>query len=449
MDVFYHRPPAHLLRELARGAGGIPATRMLDDIQTSRHLLLVRAVAEQARSSGDPGTADRVRHAYRMLADLDAAHPEEARRVLRHPAVGAWAARSIRDARRGGSAGALEQLATVAAATAIRAGHDATVTVPVRGTTVMLPSLGAAVLDRPAMSATVRVADGRAVVEAPGTRVEVPADARTDAPGWLGLRRVSVSSAGLSLDVLIDDLDPYRLPGGALRDRLPGSELRCWAEDLSAAWHHLVGRHRAVAEEVSVVVRVVTPLADPGTGRTSASSRAAHGTIGFSATSDARALALVLAHETQHIKLAALLEAVPMIRPGHDRLYYAPWRNDPRPVYGLLQGTYAHLGVAAFWRRERGWTPGDMHAHTEFERWRAAALWACDSLLRGDGLTPAGVDFVHGMAGTLRRWAREPVPAKAMRSASRKAARHRACWTRRNGRPRAGAGAVSPARVVR
>ncbi|RFS82065.1 HEXXH motif domain-containing protein [Actinomadura spongiicola] len=449
MDVSYHRPSSRLLRELAAGAGGIPAMRVLDDIQASRHLLLVRAVAEQARSSGDRGTAERVRRAYRMLADLDAAHPVEVRRVLRHPAVGAWAARTIRDARRGGSSGAMEQLSTVAAAATIRAGGDATVTVPARGTTVMLPSLGAAVLNRPAMSPTVRVAGGRAVVEAPGTRVEVPADARTDAPGWLGLRRVTVSSAGLSLDVLIDDLDPYRLPAGALRDRLPGSELRRWAEDLAAAWHRLVGRHREVAEEASVAVRVVTPLADPGTGRISASSREVHGAIGFSRTSDACALALALAHETQHIKLAALVEAVPMIRPGHDRLYYAPWRNDPRPVYGMLQGTYAHLGVAAFWRRERGWTPGDMHAHTEFERWRTAALWACDSLLRGDGLTSAGVDFVHGMADTLRLWAREPVPAQAMRSASRKAARHRACWARRNGRPHPGAGVVSPARAAR
>jgi HEXXH motif-containing protein len=45
-------------------------------------------------------------------------------------------------------------------------------------------------------------------------------------------------------------------------------------------------------------------------------------------------------HEVQHLKLAALLDIVTLTMPGeHDR-YYAPWRDDPRPLSGLLQGTY-------------------------------------------------------------------------------------------------------------
>jgi len=39
-----------------------------------------------------------------------------------------------------------------------------------------------------------------------------------------------------------------------------------------------------------------------------------------------------MVHEFQHSKL------------------WAPWRTDPRPLGGLLQGVYAFLGVADTWR---------------------------------------------------------------------------------------------------
>ncbi len=406
--------------------------RMLGEIQASRNLLLVRGVVETARAFGGPGTAWRVQAAYGMLADLQAAHPEAVRQVICHPAVGAWAGRAIRDARLRRSHGGLERLGALAAAAAVRAGARTTVIVPAPGGRLMLPSLGMAV-PAPASRATVRVAGGHAVVEASGARVAIPADPESDASGWLGLRRLTVSSGDLSLDVLVDDLDPYRLPGMPVRARLPGPELARWEDDLAAAWRILVHRHRPAAEEVGAGIRVVTPLAGDGTGQVSASSREAHGSLAFSTTGRARDLALILAHEVQHAKLAALIEAVPMIRSDHDRRYYAPWREDPRPVYGLLQGAYAHLGVAGFWRRERRRSPGDMHAHTEFERWRRAALLASESLLDGRGLTPDGAGFVGGMADTLQLWGREPVPAPAMRLARRKAARHRALWLRRHG----------------
>ncbi|MEU8342308.1 HEXXH motif-containing putative peptide modification protein [Spirillospora sp. NPDC048832] len=432
MEIRYHRPPADLLRELAAGGGGVAAMRMLGGIQASRHLLLVRGVAETARASGDPRTAGRVEAAYEMLADLQAVHPEAVRQVICHPAVGAWAGRAIRDARLHRSYGGLERLSALAAAAAVRAGARATVSVPAPDGRLMLPSLGMAVLG-PVSHATVRVASGQGLVEASGTRVAIPADPESDAPGWLGLRRLRVSSAGLTLDVLLDDLDPYRLPGMPVRGRLPEPELARWKDDLAAAWRILVLRHGPTAAEIGAGIRAVTPLTGPRTGQVSASSREAHGSLAFSTTGEARELALIMAHEVQHAKLAALIEAVPMIRPGHDRRYYAPWRDDPRPVYGLLQGAYAHLGVAGFWRRERRRRPGDMHAHTEFERWRTAALVASESLLDGDGLTPAGAGFAGGMLETLRLWGREPVPAPAMRLARRRAARHRALWLRRHG----------------
>ncbi|MEO3863072.1 HEXXH motif-containing putative peptide modification protein [Acrocarpospora sp. B8E8] len=118
--------------------------------------------------------------------------------------------------------------------------------------------------------------------------------------------------------------------------------------------------------------------------------------------------------------------------PHHD-LYYAPWRDDPRPVYGLLQGTYAFLGLTSFWRRQRLIEPisEQARAHTEFARWREAAYAATASLLDGKGLTPVGRDFVSVIRSTLEEWLTEPVPAAALNQARAAAIRHRREWRAR------------------
>lgn len=60
-------------------------------------------------------------------------------------------------------------------------------------------------------------------------------------------------------------------------------------------------------------------------------------------------LALLLIQEFQHVKLGAVLDLYDLFDPADDRLLHAPWRDDPRPLEGLLQGTYAHLAVTDFW----------------------------------------------------------------------------------------------------
>jgi len=53
---------------------------------------------------------------------------------------------------------------------------------------------------------------------------------------------------------------------------------------------------------------------------------------------------VTVAHESQHLKFAALLDGVDLTMPGDGQRCYAPWREDPRPVVGLLQSAYAFLG---------------------------------------------------------------------------------------------------------
>ncbi len=46
------------------------------------------------------------------------------------------------------------------------------------------------------------------------------------------------------------------------------------------------------------------------------------------------------------------MHLVPLVRYDRTETYYAPWRPDPRPAHGLLQGAYAYLGVTEFWQRQ-------------------------------------------------------------------------------------------------
>jgi HEXXH motif-containing protein len=140
------------------------------------------------------------------------------------------------------------------------------------------------------------------------------------------------------------------------------------------------------------------------------------------------------------MKLSAVLGLVPLTHADDGSRYYAPWREDPRPASGLLQGTYAHLGVAGFWRRQRAAdTVADAVAvaDAEFARWRDATALGCGTLLASGQLTSDGARFVATMATTLRRWLDEPVPERARRLAAAENERHRARWEDRHGPVRA------------
>jgi uncharacterized protein len=156
--------------------------------------------------------------------------------------------------------------------------------------------------------------------------------------------------------------------------------------------------------------------------------------------------AVTLTHEVQHAKLAALLDLVRLTQLDDGALFYAPWRDDPRPISGLLQGAYAYLGVTGFWHRQRGHDSGDaaLYAHTEFARWRTATDMVVETLLASGRLTKAGERFVAGIARTLRAWHEEDIPSAALVIARRKAERHCALWRLRNGKINHACGSSCP-----
>jgi len=144
------------------------------------------------------------------------------------------------------------------------------------------------------------------------------------------------------------------------------------------------------------------------------------------------------AHEIQHVKLGALLDLVELIKADDGSRYYAPWRPDPRPAGGLLQGAYAYLGVSGFWRRQRLLEGHQERGDAEYARWRAAAATVAATLRSSGRLTDDGHKFVAGMARTLGPWQREQVSPAARASAERAAREHLARWHAAHGAATAG-----------
>jgi uncharacterized protein len=431
MRLRYHRMPGDVFQALAAGGGGSGAIRELAAGQHSKHVLLLRGVLDAADTAGH-AQAPLARSGYALLAAVQGNAPEAFDIVIRHPSVGAWALRALRAFRRGPARTAAEPagLCAVAAAAAVRAGLPAEIEVPAIGGAVVLPSLGAAVAD--GGTAVVRISADDAEVVSASQRVRLPVDPHRDAAGWSALRRLRAGS----VEVLIDDLDPFRMPATTdVTPRLASFEVDGWDSAFQQAWSLLHQHHPAMAEEAAAAIRVIVPLAMPPRGQVSSSSAENFGTVALSLPADPRIFAVTLAHEVQHLKLCALLDIIPLTLPDDGRRFYAPWREDPRPVSGLLQGAYAHLGVSGFWRRQRHLDagPAGLRAQTEFARWRAAAAGVAGTLLASGRLTSAGLDFVQGMARTLRQWQDEPVPGDAQALARDEAEQHLARWRSAHG----------------
>ncbi|WP_214411929.1 HEXXH motif domain-containing protein [Sphaerisporangium fuscum] len=440
-----HTLPAELFARIAAGGGGAEAARLLTAAEYSKRLVLLRAVMERAPAerAGVSGGAGAVRQAYDLLVALQRTTPAAVRHVIGHPAVGVWALHTLRGPRDASTGPG--RLAALAAGAAVLARVPISLTVTVERLApgrcgVMLPSLGFAALPgtRAGDPAVVRVGPSGAAVEAAGHLVPIPPDPFAEDGAWLGLRRLSAGTGPHAVRFLVDDVDPFRFPlVRRCAPRLPAGELSRWQAVVECGRRLLAGVHPEVAAEVSAGVGVLVPLLGAPGEVTSATSPEGFGCVALSRPSDARALTQTLAHEVQHGKLTALGTLFPLVAEPDGERFYAPWREDPRPVGGLLQGAYAHLGLALFWERQRHaetQRTARLHAQTEFARWRDATASVVRVLLTGRRLTPLGERFATGMLATLDALRAAPVSPRAARRAAHLLADHRTRWQARNGR---------------
>ncbi|MFF8814779.1 HEXXH motif domain-containing protein [Streptomyces pactum] len=304
--------------------------------------------------------------------------------------------------------------------------------VPVRAGAVHLPALGLARMDG-CGSDTAEVHQdrfGRRAVTAGPVRVQLPADLGRDAPGWQALRRLTADHAGHRCTLLLDDLDPYRdflRPGPP--ERLGAPEARGWQRDFARAWALVAEQDNVDPGGVAACCTSLVPVRYSGPAEPfSASSPAAYGCVLISPPPGAAVFAASLIHEAQHIKLGALLDLVPLVHGGREEAHHSPWRTDPRPLYGILQGVYAFLGVTGFWqsRVHREQDPAARNAAVlEFALRRAQTAHGIATLRAHASLTAHGRRFLDGIAERLGRWLAEPVPGPALRTAQDLCTDHR------------------------
>lgn len=439
----YHQMPQACLEALSAGGSDQETLSVLVATQYSKHKLLLHGVVDAAIASGHP-QANLAGRGYELLAQVERHDRETVAEILRHPSVGAWGYRTM-----AGLRGAMEMsgatpavVATIAATAAIRAGFPAEIAVPVTSGVVTFPSLGAAGTFDGEMAVVRLDACGAEVSCGPRT-VRIPVARQERALGWRPLVSlleepwplgVPADRQGTRFRLLADDIDPFRMP--AVPDAARNADLANWAETFRAAWRLLADSHPVVAAELAALVRVIVPLITPAEGQRSSSSPETFGAIALSRPLDPVLLAVSLTHEVQHVKLSALLDLVQMTKTDEGARFYAPWRDDPRPASGLLQGTYAYLGVTQFWGNQIAESsPPFALASGEFEfsRWRQAAALGAETLLSSGQLTAAGETFAQGIGATLAGLEQIPVSQSALARASTENALHRERWLAAHG----------------
>jgi HEXXH motif-containing protein len=460
-----HRLPSGALAELAVGHGDRTVVGCLRAAQHSKHLLLLHLLAKEAAGAGARTPAlEAFRSGYDLLAKVQAEQPGVVAGLVRLPHVGAWAHDCVVGLDQG-RAPDWGYLAVVAATAALRAGAGFDLDVPAADGQVRFPGLGCLNV-MPALAGMTARAVPQSGDRAPWVRLSsdghrLVVDGRFDIPcaallpdavagtpdtaenepaqWWSGTHRIRATADGRTWDVLLEladaNLDRFSFP---VVKALTARQLSRWRDHLQAAWEVLARQDiwplDAFADTVSVVVPI-TELDDADL--VSVTTPAAFGAIATSSPPDPVVMAEVLIHEFQHLKLSAVMDMVPLLAPsGAQVLVYAPWRQDPRPAGGLLQGIYAHLAIVRFWdaQRELEGDPDDrLRAQVMYERWRPTIESAADTLLGMEGcLTPEGVRFARALKGQGHSLEPGPVTARVREMAEEVALDHWLTWQLRH-----------------
>ncbi|GAA0895896.1 hypothetical protein GCM10009558_083090 [Virgisporangium aurantiacum] len=364
-----------LIDDLGTGFGSAATIGYLLANQEAITRALVFTVADEFGGAAAEG--------WEVLADLDERAGAAVRAVLAHPCVRAWAVRCL-----DGSKGDPARLCAIATAAAVRADVDVALPVPVRDGRVHLPTLG-----------MVEVADdgsGVTVLRTAGLRVGHPTRHLLPA----------------DIEVLLEDADPFRdcydVP---VADPVDAATADGWQRLIGAAWRTIGRETPDHLPALRQGLRAVVPLLPGDGGVRSATSRHAFGAVATAPVADEDMLAEIIVHEFQHSKLGAVMDVGDLFDPAAPGTMTVGWRKDPRPVEGVLQGTYAHLAVADIWRARvetagtdptTGTDPAE--ARAKYRRYRDWTATAIEGLLGTDALTAAGRRLVQRMGEALASW---------------------------------------------
>ena len=412
------RPGAHHglsdddFRDLAAGYGtGAAVGQLIESQRTLRRASLAAVYRAASTMPSIPRAArETARTAWAVLTKAERERPAAVEAVLAHPYTRVWAARCLEQLRQRGAAGEsdpaqeprlmadLGQLAAIAAVTAVRAGAQAELAVPVTGSAVHLPTLGRlvlgaagsvhepheAVLVTDGKGASVRLGDdcwelshGDLLTGEPCTVLSFGGGGSAD---WQPVRALAVAG----FRVALEDTDPYRdCHRSPALGRLTDAEAARWHQYFAGAWQELNRKFPAHAAVIAAGLTVLMPMAPAPQGRdVGAAPWHAFGAIGMSLPADPVTAAQLLVHDFQRAKLHAVLDLYDLYDRADARLYPVPWQDEPRTLGELLLETYARLAVE----------PGSGHIRD-----------AIGTLAASGSLTPLGARFVEEMCQPAKR----------------------------------------------
>ncbi|MEU2494817.1 HEXXH motif-containing putative peptide modification protein [Streptomyces sp. NPDC007883] len=456
--------PERILRELGRTEGGPEALALLVRDQHTRRLVLLRALLDAADSA--PATAGRepparIRDHWALLEAAEREDRDAVRGVLLYPLTGPWAERCLHGLTTPVPVQRpsvdLAHFGALAAAAAVRAGLPFTAQLPPREGTLALPLLGA--LRVPGPEPVKTAFDGEALTFGgrAGGRVTVrrAADgtAHSADPRWRSVVPLPAVLSG-ALPVPLDDLHPYRTDGGGPERHglsagaaLGDGDRKAWEESWSGIGPllRIGGEHRTA--EAAALLRCLVPLAPPpgsgpdgkGASHCSGTRREAFGAVLSSKPSTPAYFAATLVHELQHTKLSALCALVPLHHEDAAPRHFAPWRPDPRPFDGLLQGAYSHLALADYWQRFALGADHGAHrdlAWAEHARCREQVGAVLPVLAASGALTREGRTVVNEMIALYDHLADRPPPSGHAARAAAYVDTARVIWCQRNGTQR-------------
>jgi uncharacterized protein len=370
-----HALPAGAFDALAAGPGDAEAIQALAQMRLSLTRALVAEVVLADVNWRSAELQKAAAEGWSLLCALDAAQPSAVREIFSHPYTHAWAIRCLSRSADGDRDLDRAHIAGLAAAAALRAGATVELPLPIRDGRLHLPTMGALQAETgSARTAVICVSPAGLKAGGCGT--------------WHTVRRVS----GPAFRVALEDLDPFRnCQEWPAADRLSAADWRIWRHDLSLAGQWLATALPAYASTLIAGLRTVVPLRPGAAGDRSATARQAFGAIALGLPREPGTLEELILHEFQHVKLHALLDLYDLFDPADRRLLRVPWRDDPRPVEGILHGAYAYLALMHL-HRSRGPAGRDLYL-----RYRTWVCEAAIALSATGALTSDGERFVAGM----------------------------------------------------
>lgn len=431
-----HGLPRSVFDQICSGPVSRSGIALLRESQHSLRRLRLRTFAGAVESPAGLGPFADVDRAWTLLAEAERIAPDMVEDLLMLPSVGVWLTRVLRHAL-GSAPDATPMPAEVggfhalAAAAAVRVGLRCEIPVPVVHGAVTLPSVG---VYRPATGFPV----GHVVLRHDAPGVTLAALGATVPATFEPVKRHRSSVRGQAVELIFDDLDPYREFGAPVPPR-PLGEAECaeWRKLMDEAWDLLTHAHPGWAEELAACLSTIVPL-DADRNVFAASSTAAFGAVAMSPKRSATQFGEALVHELQHSKVNALMDLVDLHDGSGQERFYAPWRDDPRPVAGLLHGVYAFVTVVEYWNVQRRHLSSDepeAHAHFSYAL-RAHQVGEAVRTLRGlTELTDLGREFAAAASVRLAAAAPTDLPDGLAESVAMITDTHRATWRLRHARP--------------